>query len=393
MTAREQAGRGVYRGRQVMTISRRQRWALHAVVTLLTLLLVLEVGVRVSYTLDGGVPPAADESLEQEWRWAREHLAAGAAVLASRFVHDPLAGWRNAPGLREDGLTTNSAGMRGSQEFALERRPGVRRMLLVGDSYTFGANVRDEETFAQRLDAGDLLEGWEVLNMAVSGTGTDQQSIVFEEYGSRYAPDVAVLGFFTRDYSRNILWFRDYAKPMFVVDAAVQPDGLRLTRSPVIAPEGLYEAYATGQRRIGGSSAESWALSAFFAGRRSLGEWSVGPGVPAWEILSRLMARFQRLAHEAGATPVWLVIPSRDCLDVGGSTMAALEEACERRARELGLACLRLDAAFRAHAAAHPQDAIYRASSEGGHLSAVGNRIAAEELARLVRGLDLQAAR
>lgn len=350
-------------------------------------LLLLELGLRVAHALGDGVPPAADESYEKEWRWAERHLAAGTAVLKSQFAHDPLTGWRNAPGLRRDGLATNSAGLRGSREYGPGRRPGVRRLVLVGDSYSFGADVRDEETFAQLL-GDDLLPGeWEVLNLAVPGTGTDQQVLEFEHRGRAYAPDVAVLGFFVRDYSRNILWFRDYAKPLFEVDDALPPDGLRLTHSPVIAPEALYAEYLSGRRRVGGSPLRSWVLASLGAGLRSLDEWEVGPGVPAWDVLARLMARFQRLAREAGATPVWLVIPGRDTLDPGGSSAAALEEACERRARELGLACLRLDAAFRAHAAAHPQDAIYDLPGAGGHLSPLGHRIVAGELARLVAGL------
>ena len=370
-----------------MTPARRPRRILFKLVTGLLLLLLLEAAVRVSYAVVGELPPTGDESLEREWRWAHEHLAKGAAVLASRFVFDPLVGWRNAPGLREEGLTTNSAGMRGSTEYAIERQPGKHRMVIVGDSYTYGENARDEETFPQILESGGLLDGWEVLNLAVPGTGTDQQVIEFEHRGSRYSPDVAVLGFFVRDYNRNILAFREYAKPMFVADPGVPPDGLRLLHSPVIPPEALYDDYATGRRRIGGSFLRSRALALVLRKTAKLDEWAASPGVPAWDVLAQLMARFQRLAREAGAVPVWLVIPYRDCLEPDGSKMQQIEEACERRAREIGLLCLRLDGAFRAHAAANPQALIYRDDAEGGHLSAVGAQVIAEELARLVRSL------
>jgi hypothetical protein len=372
-----------------MPTARLARRTFRAAALLLALALLLEIGERVAVAVDGDMPPAADESLVKEWRWARTHLAAGRATFESAFAHDPLAGWRNAPLLRRDGMSTNSAGLRGSREYPVARAPGLRRMVLVGDSYSFGSDVRDEETFAQQLESGGHADGWEVLNLAVPGTGTDQQVITFEHDGRRHAPDVAVLGFFTRDYNRITLSFRDYAKPMFVVDEAARPDGLRLTHSPVIAPEALYADYVSGRRRVGGSPLRSWALAALLAGVSSADEWDAGPGVPAWELLSRLMGRFQRLALEAGAVPVWLVIPARDCLEPGGSGMAALEDAGERRARELGLACLRLDAVFRAHAAAHPQDDIYRDDAVGGHLSALGNRLVAEDLARLVRGLEL----
>ena len=277
-----------------MPVARRPHRVWLLLASCVTLLLALEIGVRIEAVLDGNVPRAMDESLEREWRWAEKHIAQGTAIISSRFSYDPFVGWRNRPHVRFDGLSTNSAGMRGSKEFSLERRTGLRRLVLVGDSYTFGEEARDEETFGHLLDTGGLAGGWEVLNMAVSGTGTDQQTIEFEYYGSCYRPDVVVLGFFVRDYNRNVLSFRDYAKPMFVVDAGVEPDGLRLTGSPVIAPEVLYSSYASGRRRIGGSLLRPRTPAAFSSLVRRMEEWSVGPGVTAWEVLSRLMARFQR---------------------------------------------------------------------------------------------------
>src|SRR5262245_55257260 len=55
--------------------------------------------------------------------------------------------------------TVNSRGYRG-KEYPYERTPGKTRVLLLGDSITFGLLVGDDETFASRLDRGNL----EVIN-------------------------------------------------------------------------------------------------------------------------------------------------------------------------------------------------------------------------------------
>jgi hypothetical protein len=73
----------------------------------------------------------------------------------------------------------------------------------------------------------------EVLNMGVHGYGHDQMLILLTEEGVKYAPDIIILGFVTKDMARNLLQFRDYAKPKFVVERGA----LKLMGSPVPRPE------------------------------------------------------------------------------------------------------------------------------------------------------------
>ena len=148
-------------------------------------------------------------------------------------MYDPYTGWRAAP---EPGSQTS-----GPEEIAPAGEPARRRILFVGDSYTYGQGVKRQEAFAHRL--GERLRpDWEVLNLAAPGYGTDQQILSFEREGASFVPDVVVLGFYVSDYKRNLISFRGYAKPMFVLEG----DGLRLVNSPVIAPKTLFEEYATG---------------------------------------------------------------------------------------------------------------------------------------------------
>ncbi len=366
-----------------MTRMTRRRRLAFALGTWAALLLALEIGTRAVQWVRGDHLVVTDESLEQEWRWAENHLAAGKAELASDLVFDPQTGSRTRPGIRSEKVNTNSAGMRGAAEFPLERAPGRRRALLVGDSYTFGQFVGDAETYGHYLASGPdaPLAGWEVLNLGVVGTGTDQQVLQFEAHGRAWKPDVVVLGFFVRDYSRNTIYFRDYAKPVFVPDdgPAGAPDGLRLTRSPVIAPQDLFEEYRSG-RRVLNPWHRSHALGALGGALRRLRDRSVTQHSPGWIVLSRLMARFQRVVRESGATPVWLVIPSQDEKGARWRTIGGMSE---RRARELGLACVNAYPAFDAWVERGGAP-LYNRRDAGGHLSPAGHALVARELGRAV---------
>jgi hypothetical protein len=341
-------------------------------------LLVAELGVRAVVKCRREVPPTADLSLENEWQWAAEHLAAGQAVYDTQLTHDPWLGWRNKPNLRDERFRTNSAGLRAAREFGETPPADRQRLLLLGDSFTFGCSVRNEETFAHLLEA-KWMPQWEVLNMAVIGYGTDQQLIALEREGKQFRPHVVLLGFFVGDYFRNLLSFFYYSKPMFVPDG----EGLKLTHSPVPSPEELYADYVSGRRRIG-AGVWSYALGAL---RKSLAgdlrDRRITESSPGVLVLSRLMARFAAEVRAAGATPVWVIIPERKAMKKP-SVFDPLEGFCERRAAELQMPCLTLTEALRQWTRAHPDEPAYLGRNEGGHFSPAGHRVVAEEIHRFL---------
>ena len=77
-------------------------------------------------------------------------------------------------------LRSNAAGFRSEHEFAVERAPGVFRVLLFGDSQTAGLGVSNRQRF------GDLLEksipGLEIFNFAIDGIGIDQEYLAYLEH-------------------------------------------------------------------------------------------------------------------------------------------------------------------------------------------------------------------
>jgi hypothetical protein len=148
--------------------------------------------------------------------------------------HSPSLGWISRPGYRSTQINTNGAGLRGLREYPLEKPTGERRIVVIGDSFTFGEDVGDEETYCHYLETS--LKDVPVLNFGVHGYGTDQQYLMLKERGFPYRPDLVILGFYVPDIDRNVLAFRDFAKPVFrVVD-----DRWVLRNVPVPAPEEIH---------------------------------------------------------------------------------------------------------------------------------------------------------
>ena len=94
----------------------------------------------------------------------------------------------------------NRDGMR-DREHALAGPPGVRRVMILGDSVTLGYGLRPEQAYPQVLQ--DLLDARgqpaEVFNVAFSGWSTRQERIAYERIGRRYHPDDVVVAICLND--------------------------------------------------------------------------------------------------------------------------------------------------------------------------------------------------
>ena len=105
-------------------------------------------------------------------------------------------------------IRTNSLGLR-SPEIALAKPAGTFRILVVGDSVTFGWSLRGEDTYASQL--ASLLatlrpnQRVEVINAGVSGYGTWQELRWLQEIGLGLDPDVIVVQAHLNDAADN-LW-------------------------------------------------------------------------------------------------------------------------------------------------------------------------------------------
>jgi hypothetical protein len=144
--------------------------------------------------------------------------------------YDSYLGWAPAENYRSDRLSVNAQGLRGTREHPLAKPNGERRIVVTGDSFTFGEGVADDEVYTEVLDA--MLEDTRVVNIAVHGYGTDQQYLRLGRIGFDYDPDLVILAYYKTNAARNVLAFRDYAKPRFRLSAG----RLELDNVPVPAP-------------------------------------------------------------------------------------------------------------------------------------------------------------
>ncbi len=92
-------------------------------------------------------------------------------------------------------IHTNSLGYRGP-EFAPQKDLSRKRILTVGDSFTFGHGVNDDETYSAELQR--LFQGKaEVINGGyASGFSPDAYYLYLKNLGVQLRPDIVVMGFF-----------------------------------------------------------------------------------------------------------------------------------------------------------------------------------------------------
>lgn len=99
-------------------------------------------------------------------------------------------------------VTHNALGFRGP-EVPPEKPPGELRVLMLGDSFTYGIGVADDETFSAQLEKLDAR--LEILNSGVNGYGTAQELLLLRDQGLALRPDVVVIAFYWNDVGNNFI--------------------------------------------------------------------------------------------------------------------------------------------------------------------------------------------
>lgn len=292
---------------------------------------------------------------DASWRlqWAarqRDQTGLGYAL----DLWSPTRGWTLRPNLRDvpfrgEIVNSNSKGVRGSREVGYEKPPGVTRIVVLGDSFTFGEEVGDDETFSHHLQS--LIPNSEVLNLGVHGYGHDQMLLYLKEEGLKYRPDIVLLGFMPDDMERNVLSFRDYAKPRF----ALRGGRLELTTGPVPRPE---ETLA----------AEKWRskFADLLTMARSRYEWRSGKtSAITKELTAAILDEMKSATLAAGARPAFAYLPVYGEIPRTDEGMTSRERAFFAYCRERGIAALYIQPAFRAKARA---GAVFKTAGHWGPL-------------------------
>ena len=91
----------------------------------------------------------------------------------------------------------NSLGMR-DKERNLKKTKGITRILVLGDSFTFGFGVNDNETYPYFLEKilDNKIKKFEVWNAGVSGYAPDTEYVYLKNNIGKIKPDIVLLGFY-----------------------------------------------------------------------------------------------------------------------------------------------------------------------------------------------------
>lgn len=100
----------------------------------------------------------------------------------------------------------NSLGIR-DREYTRKKRPGTRRLIVLGDSITFGSGVDVEDTYAKQLEAFyvENAKNIEVLNFGVGGYDLLNEVGFLDQAGMSVDPDAVVVGYCINDIGMESL--------------------------------------------------------------------------------------------------------------------------------------------------------------------------------------------
>jgi len=136
---------------------------------------------------------------------------------------DPWLGWVNIPNLNKKdffrkgvGLRTNGLGFRADKDYSAHIPNGKKRIVCLGDSYTFNLDLDNEDTWCRRLELLD--PRLEVVNMGVTSYGFDQMYLLYLRNGLYLEYDILIVALVSWDMCRYGDHFFDLAKPFLVID-------------------------------------------------------------------------------------------------------------------------------------------------------------------------------
>jgi len=277
-------------------------------------------------------------------------------------------------------IRINNLGLRGRD--LTERKPvNAWRLLCLGDSYTFGDHVNDEDAYPARLEEEirklrPRTEA-EVLNAGANGFGLLDEARFWSEKGRRLDPDVIILAFSPNDIS-------DMTRPVPMIDQMREHAALK--EQPLIGPAlrflqntATFNALQILAARLSVLTRSHDAIPAIEPAR-------AGPEAAprAWEEYHRALVAFGadvgrnlgRKAARIGTRTLLVLYPSYG--NASGTERAFASEILPAWADEAGLECLDLLPLF--SRAASRGDLLYLVPKDA-HPSPAGHRLAAAAIA------------
>jgi len=211
------------------------------ILNLLTLLVSIYISALAADFVAGSVLEKRIEEITS--RITEDEAFKNAGEYLSLFQYDPILGFNVKPGSRASGITHSLSGTRG-QFHPFEKPPGVRRVVLLGDSQVWGWMVKDDQTISEYLARcldkaereGSVGGGnrFEVINLGVVSYSVEQSLLKLLFEGVRYQPDHVIFVIFPENDVDEIQLQKanGLPKPIFLLkDERLQFSNIPVPRS------------------------------------------------------------------------------------------------------------------------------------------------------------------
>lgn len=248
----------------------------------------------------------------------------------------------------------NSLGYR-DVEHELAKPTGTKRILVLGDSVTYGARVKVEEMYSTRI--GDLLREanpgikFEIINISRPGWNTPEELSALIKHGLPLKPDLVILGFVLND--------AEPAGPAFKIYPLL-PQSLNSQLSWYYLTTFVNFIY----NRILQSSSKYPDYEAYLLGLYSEGQ-------PGWETCRANHREMIRVSREAGAPLLCVLFPLS--MDFENYTFKSVHQTVTEVMQSNGAEVVDLLSCYSKHP---PKD--LQVSFMDSHPSALGHGLAAE---------------
>ena len=254
------------------------------------------------------------------------------ANLRARFpsrerVPDPHA---EADTLKDPIYLSSAEGIRSpTAGISFAGRSAKQRIALIGDSFTFGLEVRYEQTWGALLEQA-LGSDYQVLNFGVDGYGVDQAYLRYRRDVRPWQPDIVILGMIDDDFRRSMCVYGflcfprseiPFPKPRFLMANGE----LSLANVPLPLPDSIFSQrsitdlpHIEDDYEFDVVEWERKPMQAAYSMRLLLSRYrrypERGPTVTdqaVRQVNGEIVRSFVRSVKEAGAVPMVVYFPSR----------------------------------------------------------------------------------
>jgi len=227
----------------------------------------------------------------------------------------------------------NRDGFRGSQA-----RPEDVDYAVIGDSFSFGLGVNDDETFTALLNSNSKNYRF-FRNYSIPGYSTDQQLLLLSRLKDEIRSDVILVVYLGNDIFDNMLGYplqAEHAKPYFKLDG----EKLVLKNTPVpLTPKSAAARKNTISNIVLGAEGGNATFSDWLAGleiSRRLGLFQKSAELSdeimaqrfsdSLELFSRLVYEIDRIVIENRASLKMVLLPGRSYVEQPASLSAQYQE-------------------------------------------------------------------